>query len=79
MTPDVLIPRPETETLVETLLLLNDETSMGQSLKLLDMGTGSGVIAVIAAREILDCQVTATDFSSKILAVARTNAETQGE
>ena len=77
-TPDVLIPRPATETLVETLLSLNDATSIGQPPKLLDIGTGSGVIAVIAAREILDCQVTATDFSSKILAVARTNAETHG-
>ena len=77
-TPDVLIPRPATETLVETLLSLNDETSMGRPLKLLDIGTGSGVIAVIAAREIIDCQVTATDFSPEILAVARTNAETHG-
>ena len=77
-TPDVLIPRPATETLVETLLSLNDKILKSQPLKLLDIGTGSGVIAVIAAREILDCQVTATDFSSKILAVARTNAETHG-
>ena len=62
-TPNVLIPRPETEILLETLFLLINENSSGQRLHLLDIGTGSGAIAVIAAREIENCQVTATDNS----------------
>jgi len=78
ITPDVLIPRPETEILIETLFSLNDKTPTGQSIQLLDIGTGSGVIAVVAAREIANCQVTATDHSSEALAVARTNAEAHG-
>ena len=77
-TPDVLIPRPETEILIETLFSLNDETPTDQLLHLLDIGTGSGVIAVVVALEIANCQVTATDNSPEILALARTNAETYG-
>ncbi|MDP6711692.1 MAG: peptide chain release factor N(5)-glutamine methyltransferase [Nitrospinaceae bacterium] len=80
ITPDVLIPRPETETLIETLLKLqaklNAEASTGQVRRLLDIGTGSGIIAVVAAREITDCRVTATDLSPDALAVARENADT---
>ena len=78
ITPDVLIPRPETEILIETLLSLSNETLTDKPLHLLDIGTGSGVIAVVAAREIANCQVTAIDHSSAALAVARTNAETHG-
>ena len=77
-TPDALIPRPETEILIETLFALNDENPTGQSLHLLEIGTGSGVIAVVTAREIVNCQVTATDHSTEALAVARTNAEKHG-
>jgi len=80
ITPDVLIPRPETETLIEILLKLqaklNAEASTGQVRRLLDIGTGSGIIAVVAAREITDCQVTATDLSADALVVARENADT---
>ena len=80
ITPDVLIPRPETETLIETLLKLqaklNAEASTGQVRRLLDIGTGSGIIAVVAAREITDCRVTATDLSPDALVVARENADT---
>lgn len=80
ITPDVLIPRPETEILIETLLKLqakfNAEASTGQVRRLLDIGTGSGIIAVVAAREITDCRVTATDLSPDALVVARENADT---
>ena len=77
-TPDALIPRPETEILIETLFALNDENPTDQSLHLLEIGTGTGVIAVVTAREIVNCQVTATDHSTEALAVARTNAEKHG-
>ena len=78
ITSNVLIPRPETETLIETLLSLNNETPRGVSPHLLEIGTGSGVIAVVAAQEIPNCQVTATDYLSEVLTVARSNAKKHG-
>ena len=78
ITPDVLIPRPETETLVETLLSLNSKNSDELSLRLLEIGTGSGAIAVVAAQEIPGCRVTATDYFLGALAVARLNAKKHG-
>ncbi len=75
ITPDVLIPRPETETLVETLLLISRKNPDKLPLRLLEIGTGSGAIAVVAAQEIPDCQVTATDNFLEALAVAKLNAE----
>ncbi len=82
ITPDVLIPRPETETLIEVLLKLEAEAEAeglaGQAIRLLDIGTGSGIIAVVAAREITDCRVTSTDLSPAALDVARENADTHG-
>lgn len=85
--PDVLIPRPETETLVEAALARfvprtarfsahsNDGASQP---RVLDLGTGSGAIAVILACERPDIRVTATDASEGALAVARANAEAHG-
>ena len=78
ITSDVLIPRPETETLIEVLLSLNNETSAGLSPRLLEIGTGSGIIAVVAAQEIPNCRVTATDYFPEVLAVARSNAGKHG-
>ena len=78
ITPDVLIPRPETETLVETLLSLNSKNPDELSLRLLEIGTGSGAIAVVAAQEISNCRVTATDYFLEALAVARLNAKKHG-
>ncbi len=75
ITPDVLIPRPETETLVETLLLISRKNSDKMPIRLLEIGTGSGAIAVVAAQEIPDCRVTATDYFLEALAVAKLNAE----
>ena len=78
ITPDVLIPRPETETLIETLLLLNRKNPDELPLRLLEIGTGSGAIAVVAAQEIPNCRVTATDYFLEALSVAKLNAESHG-
>lgn len=75
VTPDVLIPRPETELLVETALqALQGLTSP----KVLDLGTGSGAIAVSIALARPDAAVTATDISDAALDVARDNARRLG-
>jgi len=78
VTPSVLVPRPETETLIESLLAMYAVTSVNGPVRILDIGTGSGIVAVVAAREIPESQVTATDFSSEALAVARENASAHG-
>jgi release factor glutamine methyltransferase len=75
VTPDTLIPRPETELLVETLLELYGAE---ESLTLVDMGTGSGAIALAIAKEKPGWQIIATDLSEAALAVARGNAERHG-
>ena len=67
----VLIPRPETELLVELALEL-------QPTRVLDVGTGSGAIALAVANELPACEVTAIDTSPAALEVARANAERQG-
>jgi release factor glutamine methyltransferase len=69
--PRVLVPRPETELLVELALELRPE-------RVLDVGTGSGAIALAVADELLDAEVTATDTSPGALEVARANAERLG-
>jgi release factor glutamine methyltransferase len=69
--PRVLIPRPETEMLVELALELHPGS-------VLDLGTGSGAIALAVAAELPDCAVTATDTSAGALEVARANAERLG-
>jgi release factor glutamine methyltransferase len=70
VTPDVLIPRPETEQIIEELARLQPRPGD----ELLDIGTGSGAIAVTAALEWPGLIVTATDTSSAALAIARKNA-----
>ncbi|MBP1724935.1 MAG: protein-(glutamine-N5) methyltransferase, release factor-specific [Deltaproteobacteria bacterium] len=73
VTPDVLIPRPETELLVEALLDFARETGARQ-MRLMDVGTGSGAIAVAAARELPKAVVVAGDLSLAALKLARDNA-----
>ena len=70
VTPAVLIPRPETEQLVD---LIADENP-ASDLRVLDMGTGSGCIAISLARALKFAQVDALDISQDALAVARENA-----
>jgi release factor glutamine methyltransferase len=71
VTPAVLVPRPETELLVERALALRHE-EFG---RVVDLGTGSGAIALTLASERPGWQVAATDVSEEALAIARTNAE----
>ncbi len=66
--PDVLIPRPETELLVEEAL----KTSPGETL---DIGTGSGCIAVALAKNLTDAAIVATDLNAAALELARENAK----
>ena len=73
VTPDVLIPRPETEFLVIAALDLAKTFRRSGQIAACDVGTGSGVIAVCLARHLPDCRVTALDISPKALAVARFN------
>jgi len=70
VTPAVLIPRPETEQLVDMII---DENT-GSDLEVLDIGTGSGCIAISLARALKFAQVTATDISTAALEVAHKNA-----
>ncbi len=69
----VLIPRPETEHLVEAVLAIRPAAQ-----RLLDIGTGSGILALTLALELPDASVTATDISPAALAVAQQNARALG-
>jgi release factor glutamine methyltransferase len=75
VTPDTLIPRPETEHLVEAALA---RLPAARRCEIADPGTGSGIIALTLALERPDCRVTATDISHAALAVARDNAARLG-
>lgn len=75
ITPDVLIPRPDTETLVEAAL---GKMSPALRPEVLDLGTGSGCIAVTLALERPAARVAAVEISPSALGVARTNAEALG-
>ncbi len=75
VTPAVLVPRPETELLVEKALAF---APRGKAALIVEIGTGSGAVAVALARELPDARIVATDISRRALAVARANAARHG-
>lgn len=71
---NVLIPRPETEELVEWIINENSKTDKAKTIKILDIGTGSGCIAISLAKNIPNAQVYAMDISKKAIETAKRNA-----
>lgn len=88
ITPDVLIPRPETEMMVDAVLSLvgkpylpgvkPSKARLPQNCRILDVGTGSGCIAITLKLELPEAQIYASDISKKALAVAQKNAQKHG-
>lgn len=76
VTPAVLIPRPETECLIEEALCFYPPP--GEGLTICDIGTGSGIIAIVLAKELPLARIVATDISAEALSVARKNAALHG-
>lgn len=72
VTPDVLIPRPETEELVELIKTIPDSSN---SINVLDIGTGSGIIPISLAKFFKNSTISACDISRKALSVANLNAQ----
>ncbi|MDO9047484.1 MAG: peptide chain release factor N(5)-glutamine methyltransferase [Methylobacter sp.] len=72
VTPDVLIPRPDTELLIELSLKL---IPADEPIKIIDLGTGSGIIAITLAAECPHTHISATDFSLAALRIAQLNAD----
>ena len=81
VTPDVLIPRPETEILVEAALgsIKNMARRLPKyGLRILDLGTGSGNIAISLTKRISNCKIIGSDISLRALSIARENARLNG-
>ena len=71
-----LVPRPETEELVEWIISMhNAQCTVHNNLNILDIGTGTGCIALSLAKELAEAEVTALDISAEALSLARENAE----
>ncbi len=75
---DTLIPRPETELLVERVLELASEYALDPDVRVIDLGTGSGAIALALKSECPHWQMMATDISQAALVVAQRNAQNNG-
>lgn len=71
---DVLIPRPETEELVEWIINENASQEKSKKIKILDIGTGSGCIAISLAKNLPNAEVVAVDVSKKAIETAKRNA-----
>ena len=78
VTPAVLIPRPETEHVVEVAIERLGERRRREDLRVADVGTGSGCIAVALAHELRGAEILATDISGAALEIAQRNAERRG-
>jgi release factor glutamine methyltransferase len=87
VSPDVLIPRPETEHVVEVALdrlavrevrMGRDPRLTGKDIRIVDVGTGSGCIAVALAKELPDAEIYATDISAEALQTAKRNVARHG-
>jgi len=76
--PQALIPRPETELLIEQVLSLSGEAKVPQSPRILDLGTGCGVLAICLAKELDRAIIWASDISGEALDLARRNARKHG-
>lgn len=74
VTPQVLIPRPDTEALVEAILDLEEEKGDTDVIRVADLGTGSGAIAISLAKSLPYMHIIATDISPEAIEVARLNA-----
>ncbi|NRB10222.1 MAG: peptide chain release factor N(5)-glutamine methyltransferase [Rickettsiaceae bacterium] len=69
---NVLIPRPDSEVLIDAVLKYNEGR---KEVKILDLGTGSGILAITLAKELDQATIVATDISNKALEIARKNAK----
>ncbi len=78
VTPDVFIPRPETELLVEASLAILSRSCSRSRPSVLEIGTGCGAIAVALAKEMRELLIVATDISREALLVAKENSESSG-
>jgi release factor glutamine methyltransferase len=79
VTPDVLIPRPETELLIESVLAwVQKRSQQGAGIRCVDLCTGSGCIPITLASLLPNAEFVATDISPAALAIARLNAEKHG-
>jgi release factor glutamine methyltransferase len=82
VTPAVLIPRPETEHVVESVLERSRSRELGEksppTVKIVDVGTGSGCIALALAKELPEAEIHATDISHEALEIAQANAARLG-
>ena len=77
VSPAVMVPAPETEVLCETAIGFVREKKVGKP-RVLDLGVGSGVIAVTLAMELDDCSIIAVDISWEVIQVAKRNADELG-